>query len=48
MEGKLNNHLRLDSGIFYTKGKMLNKNRPLPSIPPVLRQYQTYLQIWQT
>lgn len=35
VEGKLNKHFALDGGVFYTKGRMLDKHRPLPSIPPV-------------
>ena len=35
LEGKLNKHFGLDGGVFYTKGRMLDKHRPLPSIPPV-------------
>jgi len=34
-EGKFNRHLILDGGVFYTKGRMLDQQRPLPSIPPV-------------
>ena len=35
LEGKFNKHFALDGGVFYTKGRMLDKHRPLPSIPPV-------------
>ena len=35
LEGKFNKHFALDGGVFYTKGRMLDKQRPLPSIPPL-------------
>ena len=35
LEGKFNKHFGLDGGVFYTKGRMLDVQRPLPSIPPV-------------
>ena len=35
LEGKFDKHFGLDGGVFYTKGRMLDKQRPLPSIPPV-------------
>ena len=35
LEGKFNKHFALDGGVFYTKGRMLDKERPLPSIPPL-------------
>ena len=35
IDGKITPRLRLEGGIFYTKGEMLDKNRPMPSIPPV-------------
>ncbi|HFX17987.1 MAG TPA: TonB-dependent receptor [Flavobacteriales bacterium] len=53
IEGKLNRHFMLDAGIFYTKGTMLDQNRPLPSIPPLyggskltykLNHFETALQ----
>jgi len=33
--GKITSRLQLEGGIFYTKGHMLDKKRPLASIPPV-------------
>ncbi len=35
MDGKINRYFSLEGGIFYTKGRMLDKQRPLPSIPPL-------------
>ncbi len=35
LEGRFNKHFGLDGGIFYTKGRMFDKDRQLPSIPPV-------------
>ncbi len=35
IDGKLTPRLKFESGVFYTKGEMLDKNRPMPSIPPV-------------
>jgi hemoglobin/transferrin/lactoferrin receptor protein len=34
-DGKINHRWLLTGGIFYTKGRMLDKQRPLPSIPPL-------------
>jgi len=34
-DGKINHNWFLAGGVFYTKGRMLDKQRPLPSIPPV-------------
>jgi len=35
MNGKITSHIRFEGGIFYTKGNMIDEDRPLPSIPPV-------------
>ncbi len=35
LDGKINHHWGLSGGVFYTKGRMLDKQRPLPSIPPL-------------
>jgi len=35
MNGKITPHIKLESGIFYTRGKMIDEDRPLPSIPPL-------------
>ncbi len=34
-DGKLTRHWQLGGGVFYTKGRMLDQQRPLPSIPPL-------------
>ncbi len=33
-DGKITNRIKLEGGVFYTKGRMLDKQRPLPSVPP--------------
>jgi len=35
MSGKITNKIRLNGGVFYTKGRMIDKKRPMPSIPPI-------------
>jgi hemoglobin/transferrin/lactoferrin receptor protein len=35
MDGKITPRLKMEGGIFYTKGEMLDKKRPMPSIPPI-------------
>jgi len=35
INGKLSKRILLESGIFYTKGHMIDANRPMPSIPPL-------------
>jgi hemoglobin/transferrin/lactoferrin receptor protein len=34
LSGKITNNFRLKGGIFYTQGRMIDKKRPMPSIPP--------------
>jgi len=34
IDGKINNRFKIEGGVFYTKGKMLDQERPLPSVPP--------------
>jgi len=33
--GKISNNFILNAGVFYTQGRMIDKKRPMPSIPPV-------------
>lgn len=40
VDGSLNQHIELEGGIFYTKGKMIDADRPLPSIPPVFGNFK--------
>ena len=35
LDGKINKHIKISVGAFYTKGRMLDEQRPLPSIPPL-------------
>ncbi len=35
MGGKISNQFRLNGGVFYTKGRMIDKKRAMPSIPPL-------------
>ncbi len=35
IDGALTQHIDLEGGVFYTKGKMIDADRPMPSIPPV-------------
>ncbi len=35
IDGKLTHDIKLQGGVFYTKGRMIDAKRPLPSIPPI-------------
>ncbi len=35
INGKLSKRITLESGVFYTKGRMIDADRPMPSIPPL-------------
>ncbi len=35
IDGALTRHIDLEGGVFYTRGEMIDANRPMPSIPPV-------------
>ncbi len=39
-EGAVNQHIDIEGGIFYTKGRMIDADRPLPSIPPVFGNFK--------
>ena len=34
IDGKIHPNFKMQGGVFYTKGKMIDANRPMPSIPP--------------
>jgi len=40
IDGAINPHIDIEGGIFYTKGKMLDAERPLPSIPPFFGNFK--------
>jgi hemoglobin/transferrin/lactoferrin receptor protein len=40
IDGAVNQHIDLEGGIFYTKGKMIDADRPLPSIPPFFGNFK--------
>ncbi len=40
IDGKVSRKLDLQGGIFYTKGRMIDAQRPLPSIPPVFGHFK--------
>ena len=40
IDGAVNQHIELEGGIFYTKGKMIDADRPLPSIPPFFGNFK--------
>ncbi len=35
LDGNINRNFNIQGGVFYTKGRMIDAQRPLPSIPPV-------------